>query len=577
MPPPSWKDCPHCHQKFAARSLDIHVKRCREHKDVQRENEAFREARYMKSYSWATPLPSWEACSNCGERYSPIAMAPHIKRCKRLRPNTGNHAPVESGGPFEGMWGVDTRPLPVSIIEKLGNSLKSLVSGEGDGQAGGGSDGAAPQLSDEERARLKELFDHFDVNGDGALSQAEHGMLLFNCFPERVLDAKELLAEFKTVDADGSGLVDFGEFLRYYGELLLPHATRHFEEASDMFFFFDVDQSGKLERHEFLSLLNNVFPAHCEENERVLAAEFPTREGHKNRGAITFTEFCAYYDRLCSLYANDETKPISIKELKASASAAGTVSSPVKLRTPAAAVSAGEDLARSAAAKQPVKPGKVAKSAKGASRKAAAAAPAAPMEPREVDEARLAEIDGLLSAGLITPLEYGQKRATLFGAAASSGAPPPPEDLVQCEGCGETFLAHLRPKHQRACTAVTPAKKKSVKFAERNERPLPKPRESYDDAIESVAFADNGSNSFVRCTLCDRSFFPDRLAIHQRVCKGGGGGGEGAGKVANVGGASTDELDAARFAELDALLSAGLITQDEYDLKKASMGVVEVS
>ena len=49
-------------------------------------------------------------------------------------------------------------------------------------------------------------------------------MLLFNCFPERILDAKSLLAEFKTVDADGSGLVSFEEFLRYYGELLLPQA-----------------------------------------------------------------------------------------------------------------------------------------------------------------------------------------------------------------------------------------------------------------------------------------------------------------------------------------------------------------
>ena len=39
--------------------------------------------------------------------------------------------------------------------------------------------------------------------------------------------------------------------------MVLPVAERHFEEAADMFAFFDVDHSGELDQHEFLSLLNS--------------------------------------------------------------------------------------------------------------------------------------------------------------------------------------------------------------------------------------------------------------------------------------------------------------------------------
>lgn len=201
MPPPSWKPCPHCNQQFSPASLDIHIKRCRDHKAVKQENEAFRERRYMQSYHWATPLPGWSACPNCGEKYSPIAMGPHVKRCRRLRPKGAAAAAARApsaGGAFDGMWGVDNRPIPTAL-EKLGNSLKKMVSGDDEADA----EDAVPPMDDETRQRLRTLFDKFDASGDGTLSQREHGMLLFNCFPDRVLDAKDLLAEFKTVDADG--------------------------------------------------------------------------------------------------------------------------------------------------------------------------------------------------------------------------------------------------------------------------------------------------------------------------------------------------------------------------------------
>lgn len=35
----------------------------------------------------------------------------------------------------------------------------------------------------------------------------------------------------------------------------------------------------------------------------------------------------------------------------------------------------------------------------------------------------------------------------------------------------------------------------------------------------SVEFGDNGANVFVACQWCGRTFFPDRLPVHLRVCK----------------------------------------------------------
>ena len=232
---------------------------------------------------------------------------------------------------------------------------------------------------------------------------------------------------------------------------------------------------------------------------------------------------------------------------------------------------------------------------------------APPLNP--ADAARVASIGELLSAGLITQQEHDTKVDAIVAATNSASQPPPsrakvkkdrapsaapassaataspavaggpspsaptptppPVELVQCEGCGESFLAHLRPKHQRSCPAVSKPAKKTVRFRD-PERALPKPGEAPTDgaaedaALEkaSIAFADNGSNSFVACDKCGRTFFPDRLPVHMRACRGGKGKG---------GGGATTEDTAARLATLDSLLAAGLITPDEHEAKRSSL------
>ena len=178
---------------------------------------------------------------------------------------------------------------------------------------------------------------------------------------------------------------------------------------------------------------------------------------------------------------------------------------------------------------------------------------------------RLAVLDELLEGGLITRAEYDEKKSAIAPAAHTDAAPAK-ADLAKCSGCGELFLPHLLPKHQRSCSEVK-AVKKTVKFVE---RPLPKPQDPYSSdtpdvpaAIErelaSVEFADNGSNSFVACDLCGRTFFPDRLPIHMRICKGG--------KPKKA----QESEAAARMAVLDELLEGGLVTKAEYDQQRAAI------
>ena len=63
------------------------------------------------------------------------------------------------------------------------------------------------------------------------------------------------------------GRVSFHEFLRFYEMLVASGANM--SEIARMFYYFDVDGSGELERAEFLSLLHQIFPERCEENEQV--------------------------------------------------------------------------------------------------------------------------------------------------------------------------------------------------------------------------------------------------------------------------------------------------------------------
>ena len=227
---------------------------------------------------------------------------------------------------------------------------------------------------------------------------------------------------------DGNGGIDFPEFCAYWRSVAASNA---FDEAADMFRFCDKDANGELDRAEFLQCLNNVayasqrwacsafraplsrlvphnlrrpplssspqvFPEHCEENERHVEEEFATADLDASDG-ISFPEFVMYYQRLQGLYATQ--------------------------------ISDEEKAARLAAAK-------------------------------------------------------AERRKSLD------------QPLVTCK-CGKQFLVDKIAVHQRSCEACAP--------------PAASGQAAGDES--------GGGSGFVPCEFCGRTFFPDRLPKHLRVCK----------------------------------------------------------
>lgn len=61
---------------------------------------------------------------------------------------------------------------------------------------------------------LKESFDHFDANGDGRIDVDEFGQLCRALGGE--IDDVHRDVGFRAIDVDGSGSIEFGEFIAWW-------------------------------------------------------------------------------------------------------------------------------------------------------------------------------------------------------------------------------------------------------------------------------------------------------------------------------------------------------------------------
>ena len=212
---------------------------------------------------------------------------------------------------------------------------------------------------------------------------------------------------------------------------------------------------------QFLLLLNQIFPDRCEENEVHLAKEFSAADHDGSKG-VSLEELKKYYATLTTLYD--------------------------RLRQQREAEEAAAEAEKAAAAaKAAAEAAKAAKAMAEAAKKAdeAAAAAAAEESLRRKEEARRAMEEAVAAA------QAEQEEATRLRAEEEARIAA---SMVTC-ACGEKFLPHLLPQHQRSCEACKPKKEEG-----------------------SVGNADNGANTFVPCEWCGRTFFPDRLAKHKRHC-----------------------------------------------------------
>ncbi|XP_042606340.1 troponin C, skeletal muscle [Cyprinus carpio] len=141
-------------------------------------------------------------------------------------------------------------------------------------------------LSEEMIAEFKAAFDMFDTDGGGDISTKELGtvMRMLGQNPSR----EELDAIIEEVDEDGSGTIDFEEFLvMMVQQLKEDQAGKSEEELSECFRVFDKNQDGFIDRDEFADILRATGEPVTDEDINELMADADTNKD----GKLDFDEF----------------------------------------------------------------------------------------------------------------------------------------------------------------------------------------------------------------------------------------------------------------------------------------------
>ncbi|XP_067904873.1 troponin C, skeletal muscle-like [Heterodontus francisci] len=115
---------------------------------------------------------------------------------------------------------------------------------------------ARSYLSEEMIAEFKAAFDMFDADGGGDISTRELGqvMKILGQNPTR----EELDAIIEEVDEDGSGTIDFEEFLVMMVRQMKEEAKgKSEEELAEFFRVFDQNADGFIDRDELKGILAN--------------------------------------------------------------------------------------------------------------------------------------------------------------------------------------------------------------------------------------------------------------------------------------------------------------------------------
>lgn len=112
----------------------------------------------------------------------------------------------------------------------------------------------ADKLSEEKVAEIKEAFSLFDKDGDGCISTQELGTVMrsLGCNPTEA----QLQGLLRELDRDGSGSVDFAEFLAVMARHSGPRSSE--EEIREAFRVFDKDGSGKVSASELHHVMTRL-------------------------------------------------------------------------------------------------------------------------------------------------------------------------------------------------------------------------------------------------------------------------------------------------------------------------------
>ena len=131
---------------------------------------------------------------------------------------------------------------------------KTQPSKAGDGSKFRAKDFEKPGLSVDEVEEIKEAFDLFDTDNSGAIAVNE----LTSAMKSLGFDVKNAVVfqMVEELDADGSGEIEFGEFLDIMTARLNEKTSR--DDINRVFNLFDKDRNGDLEVDDLTRVCKDV-------------------------------------------------------------------------------------------------------------------------------------------------------------------------------------------------------------------------------------------------------------------------------------------------------------------------------
>ena len=114
---------------------------------------------------------------------------------------------------------------------------------------------AAHDLSEEQIAEFKEAFALFDNDGDGAITTEELGRVMRSVGQNPSdQELKDMVSE---VDADGSGEIEFSEFLSMMAKKNKGEDNEE-QELKEAFKVFDKDGNGSINAEELKAVMESL-------------------------------------------------------------------------------------------------------------------------------------------------------------------------------------------------------------------------------------------------------------------------------------------------------------------------------
>jgi calmodulin len=138
-------------------------------------------------------------------------------------------------------------------------------------------------LTEEQIAEFKEAFQIFDKDGDGSITTKELGTVMRSLGQNP--SEEELSIMIEEVDEDGSGTIDFKEFLGLMARKMKETDTE--EELIEAFKVFDRDGNGLISAHELRFVMTTAGEQLTDEEIEEMIRE----ADEDNDGYINYEEF----------------------------------------------------------------------------------------------------------------------------------------------------------------------------------------------------------------------------------------------------------------------------------------------